>query len=183
MRPIILTSTGDYFDLTDPHNSEINIETIAHALSNICRFSGHCSEFYSVAQHSVLVSKMVPQEHALMGLLHDASEAFLGDVISPLKSMLPEYKTLEARVTNAIYKRFNIGPHQYPTIKKADLMALATERKYLLPATDYEWECLHGINAINVMNVPEFRCWGPTEAKDNFYSRYYNIVRSGVIQV
>lgn len=176
----ILTTSGTYFNLSNPHESEIHIEDIAHALSNICRFSGHCREFYSVAQHSVMASYLVPAEHALMALLHDASEAYIGDVTSPLKAMLYEYKIIEGRVTNAIYKRFDIGPHQYPTIKHADLVMLATERLHLLPATDYQWECLRGIKP---MKLKELRCWSPSEACDKFLDRHDEIYQSGVSQV
>lgn len=176
----ILTTSGTYFNLSNPHESEIRIEDIAHALSKLCRFSGHCREFYNVAQHSVLASLLVPAEHALMALLHDAAEAYIGDVTSPLKAMLPEYKIIENRVTNAIYQRFNIGPHQYPTIKHADLVMLATEREHLLPATDYQWECIRGIKPMKILN---FRCWEPDEAHDKFMDRYDQIRTVGVPQV
>lgn len=178
----ILTITGNYFNLNDPHNSVFTIEDIAHALSNVCRFAGHCREFYSVAQHSVMVSLLVPSEHALMGLLHDAAEAFVGDVTSPLKALLPEYQTIENRITNAVYKRFNVGPHQYPTIKHADLVMLATERKYCMMDTrDGEhWPCLEGIEPLNLRG---FRCWEPNEARDKFMDRYEQILAVGVPQV
>lgn len=177
---IILTISGNYFQLNDPHNSEFTIGDIAHALSNLCRFSGHCREFYSVAQHSVLVSLLVPAEHALMALLHDAAEAFIGDMTSPLKAMLPEYKTIESNITNAIYKRFHVGPHQYPTIKHADLVALATERLYLLPETEYQWECIKGIKPLRLQ---ELHGWEPEEACDKFLERFDEIMNYGVPQV
>lgn len=176
----ILTCSGSYFNLSNPHESEFSIDDIAHALSHLCRFSGHCREFYSVAQHSVMVSLLVPAEHALMGLLHDGAEAFVGDVTSPLKAMLPEYQTIEARVTNAIYSRFNIGPHQYPSIKHADLTMLATERWHLLPDTEYQWESIKGIKRLN---LNELRCWEPDEAHDKFLDRFEEIKNSGVPQI
>src|ERR1019366_6268112 len=80
----IRTYTGILFDFEEPEASPIRIEDIAHALSLLCRFAGHCKEFYSVAEHSVRVSYACPEEHALWGLMHDASEAYCVDVPRPL---------------------------------------------------------------------------------------------------
>ncbi len=71
----------------DPHPEDVHIVDIAHALANICRFGGHAKRFYSVAQHSVLVSRIVEPEDALHGLMHDAAEAYVGDVVRPIKHM------------------------------------------------------------------------------------------------
>lgn len=139
MKPLILTATGDYFDFMHPENSVIDIEVIAHALSNICRFTGHTREFYSVAQHSVRVSKLVPPEHALAALLHDASEAYLGDVATPLKRLLPDYAAIEEKVERRIFTHFGLPYPMHPCIKEADLIMLATEDRDLLPAHSDNW--------------------------------------------
>lgn len=105
----ITTASGKFFDILKPEEYEFDIEEIATALSNLCRYTGHVNRFYSVAEHSVLVSRIVPERLALAGLLHDASEAYLGDVSSPLKKLLPEYKAIEDRVQQAIAAQFNLG--------------------------------------------------------------------------
>ncbi|CAB3795624.1 metal-dependent phosphohydrolase [Pararobbsia alpina] len=133
MKPTILTASGKYFDFANPALDSIDIEDIATALSRICRFTGHTTQFYSVAQHSVHVSYAVPPEYGLQGLLHDAAEAYLGDVSSPLKQLLPEYKVIEERVERVICKRFGLPFPLHPSIKEADLRMLVTERRDLMP--------------------------------------------------
>lgn len=132
-QPNILTNEGKYFEFLLPGNHEFTVTEIAHALSHICRFTGHVREFYSVAQHSYLASCIVPKEHALSALMHDASEAYLGDVSSPLKSMMPDYKALELEVEAALFAKLGLPFPMHPCIKQADLRLLMTERRDLLP--------------------------------------------------
>lgn len=125
----ITTYSGRWFDILRPEEYEYDIEEIAHSLSNLCRYTGHVNSFYSVAEHSILVSRLVPDKLALCGLLHDASECFLGDVSSPLKKLLPEYREIEDRVERAIAAHFDI-PFPYPKeIKEADKRMYWQERQ------------------------------------------------------
>lgn len=150
MTPTIITAAGRYFDLLEPQTSRFGIDEIAHALAHICRFTGHTRVHYSVAQHSVLVSYLVPDEFAMHGLLHDAAEAFVGDVSSPLKQLLRDYKSIESRVEHAVLARFGLwGPDARAAVKHADLVMLATEQRDLMPPRGKaEWSCLEGIEPL-----------------------------------
>jgi hypothetical protein len=107
----IETFTGKQFWALDPRPDDICIEDIAHALSNICRFNGHCKHFYSVAQHSINVANRLKEKGydkdiQLYGLLHDASEAYLCDIPCPIKKYLSKYKKYETNLQNMIYEKF-----------------------------------------------------------------------------
>ena len=124
----IQLASGAMFDLLNPDPSVITIDVIAHALSRLCRFTGHVSTaHYSVAEHSVRVSWLVPDHDAREGLLHDAAEAFVGDVAAPLKRLLPDYQAIEKRVELAVAERFGL---LYPwplSVKEADIDMLRLE--------------------------------------------------------
>jgi 5'-deoxynucleotidase YfbR-like HD superfamily hydrolase len=166
------TFTGVEFYPADPRPEDIHIEDIAHALAHQCRFAGHTREFYSVAQHSVLVSLHVPPHLALDGLLHDASEAYCQDLIRPLKHnpALAGYREIEARVEQAIATRFKLSWPWHPEVKKADDRALMTERRDILPVhRDWKMKAEPFTAAI--------RCWPPEIAKFMFLNRFQELTR------
>lgn len=173
MTPTIQTYSGSYFDFVNPDSTPLSIKDIAHALSNICRFGGHVRSFYSVAQHSVLVSRLLPLPFRKMGLLHDAGEAVLGDIPTPLKRMLPDYKVIETRVENSILNSLGIPLDFPPDIKAADLILLATEQRDLMPLIEEKdrpaWGSLTGILANQEKIIP--LC--PKDAEELFLQEYY----------
>lgn len=130
-----VSHTGQCFNVRAPRSEQIRLDDIAHHLAHVCRFGGAVREFYSVAEHSVYVSHLVPPELSALGLLHDATEAYLGDVIKPLKNCLPEYRALEHVWAAAVAARFGFESLEHPDVKLADVAAVQAERRDLLPAT------------------------------------------------
>ena len=171
MTPTILTSSGRYFNLLAPRSIDVSIGEIAHALSHICRFTGHTKQFYSVAEHSYHASFLVPPEHAMAALLHDAAEAYIGDVASPLKALLPDYKAIEARVEAAVFGYFGLHPVLPPCVKTADLIMLATEQRDLMPDHSDDWAILKGITPLPQPIIP----MPPQTARYCFLDRYFDL--------
>ncbi|WP_397452498.1 phosphohydrolase [Pseudomonas sp. NA-150] len=164
---VILTRFNKHFNLRSPNAELIDPRDIAHALAHLCRFYGHTSEFYSVAQHSCIVADLVPEEHKLAALLHDATEAYVGDMARPLKACLPEYRSVEYRVWKAVCKRFQLDLELPACVEKADLIALATERRDLMPSDPAIWDCLVDIEPM----AERIRPWGPVEARTTYFQR------------
>lgn len=138
----IILKSGGYFDFVDPDPATIHIGDIAWGLANTCRFGGQCLHFYSVAQHSVLVSELVPKEDAFAALMHDAAEAYTGDMVGPLKQLCPDFKVIEQRVEAAIADRFNLPPVLPDSVKRADLRALRTEQRDITSGRRDSWNGL-----------------------------------------
>ena len=156
----ITTFLGGKFHYLNPLPEEIDIVTIAHALSLTCRFGGHVREFYSVAQHSIHVAELVPPELKLSALLHDAHEAYLHDVPRPIKQDMKGYKEIADNIQRAIDKKFNLVTS--PEIRRADNIMLITEARDLLVNTD-GWAGL-GVEPIKDTIYP----WTPSDAEMSF---------------
>jgi hypothetical protein len=133
------TVSGRQFWPLDPRPEEIHIEDIAHALSQLCRYGGHCNRFYSVAEHCVHVSRAAPDHLKMQALLHDASEAYLSDVIRPIKSHLANYLTVEAELERAIATRFDLAWPHPPEVKRLDTAILADERDQAMAKPPVPW--------------------------------------------
>jgi len=144
----ILTRSGRQFSFTNPQPDMVAVEDVAHALSNINRFTGHTAYAYSVAQHCVSVSRYLeltghPVIVQYAGLLHDAHEAYFGDISSPLKAFLG-VAPLEDRIQAVVAEAFGLTTAQMHdrSVKLADLTALAVEVDHLMPRDSIEWDCL-----------------------------------------
>jgi len=147
MSPFIETYTGQRFMPLSPRVEDVVIADIAHALSNQCRFSGHTKEHYSVAEHSVRVARVLEARgysptSQLWGLLHDASEAYLVDLPTPLKSdptIGHAYRIAEARIMAVICQRFDLPIHEPAEVRTADAVLLATEVRDLMAGRPAHW--------------------------------------------
>lgn len=140
---------GNAFFPLDPTTAQIDLDDIVPALAKTCRFGGHCREFYSVAQHSVLVSRLVPPGMARIALLHDAAEAYTGDICQPFKeavrfreeSLSGEggWSSIVKSIEKVVAAALDI-PWPLPReVKHADLQALATEQRDLMPTAQIKW--------------------------------------------
>ncbi|HBX35910.1 MAG TPA: phosphohydrolase [Pseudohongiella sp.] len=171
--PWMAAASGGCVDLIEPKPEQFHLYDIAHALSNICRFNGHCRHHYSVAQHSVIVSRLVPAEQAFDALMHDAAEAYTGDLIRPIKHDpdMVAFAVWERRIEAAIVDRFKLGNLQTDEIRYADLQALATERRQLMHEQQIRWPILDGIEPLQIQIWP----MQPAQAFQLFMSRAYEL--------
>lgn len=185
------TFTGRMFWAQDPRPEDVFIEDIARALAMQCRFAGHCKDFYSVAQHCVLVSELVEKsmrqtftvewlirKRALAALLHDAPEAYIGDLVRPLKhtDFGKGYLEIEKKLATAIEKRFDVVlDPQHESISEADRVLLVTEKRDLLAPPPAEWTYAQGRGAIPMADEIEPWTWRRAEA--DFLQRFEDLNR------
>lgn len=161
------TYTGGRFYPRDPRPEEVNIIDIALALGNMSRYLGHC-RFYSVAEHSVMVSHVVPPHLALEGLLHDAEEAYSHDFIRPWKRALSpdnDYFKLAKRINEVVRTTFGLPLTESREVKEADVAVLGCEKDVLHPRSD-PWNIVFPDPGYKI------RCFAPTQATKHFLRRY-----------
>ncbi len=173
MQFYIQTNKGHKIYLDDLENSCFDIEDIAHSLSNLCRWTGHTNNFYSVAQHSFHVSENCINQ--LDGLMHDATEGYLNDISSPVKKFgdIQSYLDLERRVHIAIANKFKFNTEIPVDVKYADTVLLFTEKRDLFNF-DIDWEWGNEFKPLKKKIIP----WAPKKAKTKFLDKYYELVDS-----
>lgn len=165
----IQTYTGKKFYPLNPRMEDICIEDIAHALSMLCRFTGHSKFFYSVAEHCVLVSYFCDSKDSLAGLLHDASEGLgLNDISSPIKrsKIFEGYRNAEDHLQRMIYKKFGLPEIEPLSVKLADKRILCTEAKDCLGTLHKDWKNAFEPLPIKIMGL------NPKEAEALFLKRF-----------
>lgn len=170
----LLTYSGIYVNFIKPEPNTMRIIDIAHGLGNECRYASQCRVHYPVAQHCVIASHIVPNSLAKEALFHDSTEAYLKDLPTWLKILLPEYKEIEEVFEIAIRTKFNLtlNVEERKNIKKIikeyDYKLLATEKRDLMPQDGEDWHFLKGVTPLPFTIDP----WTPAEAKERFLKRY-----------
>lgn len=162
--------SGRYFDFRDPQPDQFTLEDIAGALSKICRFGGHCNRFYSVAEHLVHCHSQAEADGADLGtraavFMHDATEAFCGDMVRSLKIMIPDYQDVEERIERVVSLKFSLNfEDHYDYIKEIDNAMLIAERDELFSEDDVEWTGEDKVRLIKAY----IKCWTPAKAESKF---------------
>lgn len=167
------TYSGEPFYPLEPNLDHIDIVDIAHALSMLCRYNGHCKRFYSVAEHSVLISHTVDTENALWALLHDAAEAYIGDMVRPLKHEMPEFMAAEDNLEVAIAGKFHLGWPMPAQVKEHDTRIVVDEREQNMAPAHLPWALLDGFKPLGVT----INFWSPDQAEEEFMSRYLQLTQ------
>lgn len=163
--------SGGTFNYNKPEQSDVTIDDIASALSNVCRFSGHLPRFYSVAQHLVNTSKIVEPHLAFDALMHDTAEAFTNDLPTPLKWAFPIFKELETNIEAAMSKKFGFNFPYDPAVKQADTEMLILEKIYVKGDTSV-WPNYEGIKVDHLLHLVDLDSWQPRRAKREFLERF-----------
>jgi len=171
----IQTYSGKQYWPIDPRPEDVNIEDVAHALSMLCRFGGHCLRFYSVAEHSVHIARWLLARHgahvALCGLLHDSTEAYVADVPSPTKPHLSGYKEIEARNWSEISWKFSLPLTIPREVKEADARILADEISQNMAPCIVPWSYEPAPLGVSL----EF--WDPERAELEFLAAFRELSR------
>ncbi|XHS78521.1 metal-dependent phosphohydrolase [Burkholderiaceae bacterium UC74_6] len=168
---------GGRFNFSDPRASEFTLEQIASSLAKQCRFTGHTrhpGKIYSVAQHAVMCSKIVPPEFALQALHHDDAEFVMGDCNSPLKSLLRDYKVMETIVHCEVFHRLGLDPSLHSSVKYADKVMLLTEQRDVGPEP-VELEAHLVADGFQPLDCPALEPWSIEFARHEFLMRHHEL--------
>lgn len=166
------TFTGKAVNPLDVREEQIDIVDIAHSLSMQCRYNGHTKVFYSVAEHCVLMSRAVSPENRLWALLHDATETYMGDMIRPLKQVMPQFSTAEGFLMDTICDRFGIPRHMPEEVEQADRRILVNERDALMEPPPMPWPSLEGLERLRIIVLG----WDPRQAEILYLDRFHHLV-------
>lgn len=174
IRDCIQTYDGSPFWPLEARPEEIRITDIAHALSMICRYGGHCLRFYSVAEHSVHVARLASAQNKLWGLLHDAPEGLgIVDVVTPVKRQLVGYSDVEDRLMLQVCQRFGLDPVMPQEIKELDLAVFGAEIRQNMRSPKFRWSIWPDPAPV------QLQYWTPRQAEAEFLRTFLEIVDQG----
>lgn len=168
----IETYSGKKFHFLNPDPDEIEILDIAHSLGMQCRYTGHARFFYSIAEHSLIVSELCSPEAQLWGLMHDASEAYLTDVASPIKQYLGKYRDMEQILMNAIAEKYGLSLEMPEEVHIMDRVALLAEADVMIHSGAKDWMTFDKELVIPDIN---FNFHTPKNAKYAFLDRFEDL--------
>jgi hypothetical protein len=182
----VLTVSGVEFYPLDPRAADVNIQDIAHALAYSTRFNGHASDYYSIAEHCVHASYECDLDDALEGLMHDAAEYVVGDLVSPVRRMIYRgsrtlegcsFDDVERAVERVVADKFRLrydDAKAWPwpeSVRRADLAVLAAEKRDLFPEASRPWKSLVGVEPMR----RRVECWSPAKSRMKFLARFYEL--------
>lgn len=168
------TFTGKAFYPLDVHEDDIDILDIAHSLALQCRYNGHVDKHYSVAEHCVLLSHIVAPEKALWALLHDAPEAYIGDMVRPLKKHMPDFMAADDRITAVIALKYGLDGTVIPAdVTAMDIQICLNERNALLGTPPMEW----AIDGDPIPNVT-IHAWDWQMAELQYLERFHELINA-----
>lgn len=186
-KSVMYTIGGARIHPFDPNPSMITIDDIAHSLGMQCRYAGHCHFFFSVAEHSVIVSELLPKHLRMEGLLHDAAEAYAQDLAAPIKHHLADYRAMIELNEAAVRARFRLPFTESPLVHEVDMLVGRYERTILtrhhdgdpdarlIVERDIKRHCLVHLNDDPYSGPPLFQHFSPLNAKIVFLKRFYNL--------
>ena len=166
----IITRSGARFFINEKDLSSVPIDDLAHALSYNCRFNGHVNQMYSVAEHSVHVSNLVPKADALWGLLHDLTESVIPDIPRPFKHLITGFMEYEDEMMENMAKSYHLPWPMPKSVKYIDKHIVAAEAKQLFDKTP-DW-----IDSYDKIDM-KVEGWSPEEAKRRFLERYEELMK------
>lgn len=172
------TRSGKKFNFLNPDPATIDIQDIAHGLAKTCRFGGQCRVFYSVAEHSVLLMRHAEQKNKrgdltltpqdlMVALLHDASEAYMGDVVRPLKQHLPDFMAIESKIIEVIYRKYNLPPGMPDWLRDMDTRITLDEKNQIMSRSGNAWS----IDELQPLGVV-MPLWSPEDAAKRFIQEF-----------
>jgi hypothetical protein len=171
--PWVQTRSGRAYPLLAPTTEDICIEDIAYSLAGLPRYNAHAQRtadgrLYTVGQHSVLAAQIVEPAFRFEALMHDAAEAYVGDMIRPLRLCLPDFDLVEEITWLALTRKFGLPRTMSAEVKHADIVMLATEKRDLMGEPPRPWN-------VGLPREERITIWNPIMTERAFLERFHEL--------